>query len=172
VESSDYLQAITLLATRKRQLAWRGPAGDTPGVSCKRKDIPRLTLGEYKEWADSVTDAFDWAATFLAEERIFTASDLPYRTQLVPLAAIRVAVGSKTDNHSILGRIRQWYWCGVLGELYGGAIETRFARDLEQVVEWAHAWDGGSGKFSGRTPSHAEDQEFRRVQRDLQSADA
>jgi hypothetical protein len=94
-------------------------------------------LPEYNEWANSVTEAFDWAATVLAEERIFTASDLPYRTQLVPLAAIRVAIGPKIDNHGILARIRQWYWCGVLGELYGGATETRFARDLEQVVEWA-----------------------------------
>jgi hypothetical protein len=33
-------------------------------------------------------------------------------------------------------KIAQWYWCGVLGELYGGATETRFARDLPEVVAW------------------------------------
>jgi hypothetical protein len=33
-------------------------------------------------------------------------------------------------------RIAQWLWCGVLGELYGGAAETRFARDLPEVVAW------------------------------------
>ena len=38
-------------------------------------------------------------------------------------------------------RLRQWFWCGVLGELYGAAIETRFARDLEQVPKWARATD-------------------------------
>ena len=27
----------------------------------------------------------------------------------------------------------RWFWSGILGELYGGAIETRFVRDLEQV---------------------------------------
>lgn len=31
------------------------------------------------------------------------------------------------------------YWCGVLGELYGGSVETRFARDIEQVPGWALA---------------------------------
>lgn len=33
-------------------------------------------------------------------------------------------------------RVRRWYWCGVLGELYGGATETRFARDLPEVMDW------------------------------------
>ena len=32
----------------------------------------------------------------------------------------------------------RWYWCGVLGELYGGAIETRFARDLPEVAAFVH----------------------------------
>ena len=30
----------------------------------------------------------------------------------------------------------QWYWCGVFGELYGSANETRYALDLPQVVDW------------------------------------
>lgn len=30
----------------------------------------------------------------------------------------------------------QWFWCGVFGELYGSANETRYALDLPQVVEW------------------------------------
>jgi len=33
--------------------------------------------------------------------------------------------------------VRNWYWCGVFGELYGGAIESRFSRDLPEVVAWA-----------------------------------
>lgn len=79
---------------------------------------------------------FDWSATFLAQEGIFTASDVPYRTQLVPLAAIRATLGAEIENHGTISSIRQWYRNGVLGELYGGAIETRFARDLEQIVDW------------------------------------
>lgn len=67
---------------------------------------------------------------------IFEARDVPYRTQLVPLAAIHVALGGGAEAIGKVEKIRRWYWCGVLGELYGGAIETRFANDLQQVVEW------------------------------------
>jgi hypothetical protein len=35
----------------------------------------------------------------------------------------------------------RWYWSGVLGELYGGANETRFAMDMQDVVIWV---DGGA----------------------------
>lgn len=137
LESSDFLQVVTLLATHARKFAWTGSDSDMPGVSCKRKDILRLSLDEYRRWADAATEGFDWAATFLAQEGIFTAADIPYRTQLVPLAAIRATIGDEIENHGTIGRIRHWYWSGVLGEMYGGAVETRFARDLEQVVEWA-----------------------------------
>jgi len=136
LESSDFLQVVTLLATHDRQLAWSGDKSDTPGVSCKRRDILRLSLHDYKNFADAAEEGFDWSAEFLVQEGIFTAADVPYRTQLVPLAAIRATLGNETNNHGNRNRIRQWYWSGVLGEMYGGAIETRFARDLEQVVEW------------------------------------
>lgn len=139
LENTDFLQAVTLLATRARRLSWTGPDSDTPGISCKRKDILRLTLDEYQRWADSATEGFDWAAKFLAQEGIFTARDVPYRTQLVPLAAIRATLGEEIENHGTIARIRQWYWSGVLGERYGSAIETRFARDLEQVVDWVQS---------------------------------
>jgi hypothetical protein len=58
---------------------------------------------------------------------------------VVPLAAIRVLLGDKADVHGVNKRLTQWFWCGVLGELYGSAIETRFARDVEQVPTWAQA---------------------------------
>ena len=29
----------------------------------------------------------------------------------------------------------RWYWCGILGEMYGGANETRYAYDIEDMVE-------------------------------------
>lgn len=116
----ELLQVVTLLATRARKVSWAGPSGDAPEVSCKRKDIRRLTRDEYREWAHAA-EGFVWAAGFLAREGIFTARDVPYRTQLVPLAAIRATLGEQIDNHGTIARIRQWYWSGVLGELYGSA---------------------------------------------------
>lgn len=142
-ENTDFLQAVTLLATRERRRTFiprSGEADRAPGISCKRKEVLRLTLKEYRQWAEPVTEALEWAASFLSDQRIFQASDVPYRTQLVPLAAIRVAAGTSAARYGASEKLKQWYWCGVLGELYGGTTETRFARDLADVEEWL---DGG-----------------------------
>lgn len=113
-----------------------GDPVQSPGDCKKRRDILRLSLDDYRRWADKVTEAYLWAGQFLAQEHIYRAEDIPYRTQLVPLAAIRVIIGDQVDLHGSNQKLRLWYWCGVLGELYGGSIETRFARDVEQIVDW------------------------------------
>lgn len=135
VRNTDFLQAVTLLATRKRNLADR--SGKPLAVSAKREDILKLTLDDYLEWAEPLRRAFLWVSTFLADLHIFDARSVPYPTQLVPLAALRVVLGDDIDLHGVRQRIVRWYWCGVLGELYGGAVETRFVRDIEQVPDWA-----------------------------------
>lgn len=138
IENTDFLQALTLLATRDRREAFAAAAeeGLAPGISCKRKDVLKLTVGEYRRWADQVTEGFIWASQFLAAQFVFRASDLPYRTQLIPLAVVKVVLGGAADTYAAAEKLRQWYWSGVLGELYGGTTETRMARDLEQVVPW------------------------------------
>lgn len=143
-ESTDFLQVISLLATRKRReahLAAQKPAAEAPGISCKRRDILKLTLDDYQTWAEPVTLALDWCFEFLSQEHLFRAQDLPYRTQLVPLAALRVILGNKAEVYGNRGLLRRWYWSGVLGEMYGGTTETRFARDVEQVVPWLEGGD-------------------------------
>jgi len=137
LQNDDFLQAISLLVTqaRRRGAMESGIAPrDAPGISCKRKDILRLEVGDWKTWADRVEEGFVRAARFLHGQKIFKARDLPYRTQLVPLAAIFVDLGKDGETEGARQKIARWYWCGVLGELYGGAIETRFARDLPEVV--------------------------------------
>lgn len=137
LQNDDFLQAISLLVTqaRRRGALESGIAPrDAPGISCKRKDILRLEVGDWKTWADRVEEGFVRAARFLHGQKIFKARDLPYRTQLVPLAAIFVDLGKDGETEGARQKIARWYWCGVLGELYGGAIETRFARDLPEVV--------------------------------------
>jgi hypothetical protein len=139
VENVDFLQAVSLLASYKRRRDFLAAGGDpdrAPGVSCKRKDLLRLTLEDYLAWAGPVQEGLVWAAQFLGQQWIFRSADLPYRTQLVPLAAVRAVLGGLADPYGATEKLRQWYWCGVLGELYGGAVETRFARDLEQTVAW------------------------------------
>jgi hypothetical protein len=125
--SDDFLQVVTLVATH---------AG-TGATTARKEDVLELSLADYLVWAPRVRDALLWTATFLDEQYIHVADDLPYPQQLVPLAAIRTVLGECTEVYDTHARLRQWFWCGILGELYGGAFEARFARDLEEVPGWA-----------------------------------
>jgi hypothetical protein len=123
----DFLQAVTLVATHA------GPHATT----ARRADVLELSLVDYLVWAPRVCDALRWVADFLDEQHLHAAGDLPYPQQLVPLAAIRTVLGEATAAYGAHAKVRQWFWCGILGELYGGAVETRFVLDLEQVPDWA-----------------------------------
>ncbi|EYB66519.1 hypothetical protein DEIPH_ctg103orf0048 [Deinococcus phoenicis] len=139
VESTDFLQSVTLLATRARRLAQMAEgkaASEASAVSCKRKDILKLTLDEYQQHAGSVEQGYLRAARFLRQQRMFVARDLPYRTQLVPLAAVLAVLGEKADSVAVQDRLARWYWCGVFGELYASATETRFAKDFPELLTW------------------------------------
>lgn len=126
VTSTDFLTALTLLASYE--------AGGT--VSCKKKDVLQLTLDQYKKYADKLTQGFKNAEKLLMEERIFYSRDLPYSTQLIPLSVICTVLESKIRTTTVKDKIKQWYWCGVFGELYGSANETRFVYDVVQVINW------------------------------------
>jgi hypothetical protein len=149
IESTDFLQTITLLATYEIRRLWneRVAASDGedesrgPAVSCKRKDVLRLSLEDYKRWRESAVRGYEEAGRLLVSQYLFTPKDLPYRTQLVPLAAIFAVLGQKAEGEGVRSQLRRWYWCGVFGELYGSATETRFAKDLPEVIEWV---GGGS----------------------------
>lgn len=137
VAGTDFLQAVTLLATRDRREQERTTGkGDPPAVSCKRGDVLKLTKAEYDCWASPLVDGFIQAARFLHSEHVFEARFVPYPTQLVPLAAILTLIGQRGDDAGPRERLRHWYWCGVFGELYGSATETRFANDLVDLMAW------------------------------------
>lgn len=135
VENTDFLQAVTMLATRKRH--FESTSSRPPAISAKREDILKLSLSDYLEWRDPLREAFIWASGFLADRHVFSARYVPYPKQLVPLAAIKVVLGKGADLHSVSGRLSTWFWSGVLGELYGSTTESRFARDIEAVPAWA-----------------------------------
>lgn len=144
VQSDDLLQCIALLTTHKRRndAIAEGTAPDqAPGISCKRKDVLKLSLADYRTWADVATEGFVKAGRLLYGQKVFNARDLPYRTQLIPLAAMLTVLGKRAEAVDAKEKVLRWYWCGVLGELYGGAIESRFAFDLPEVVAWI---DGGA----------------------------
>lgn len=129
LEGSDnvsFLRAIALLTT----------ANSDRTVSCTRRDILRLTVEDYEQWADLAEEGFAKAARFLYGQKIFNAKDLPYQSQIVPLAAILAHLGEAGETEGAQQKIAQWYWCGVFGEMYGSATDTRFANDFTEVTAW------------------------------------
>lgn len=139
LESTDFLQAIAMLHTlgqRQADLAAGKTGKQVAPVSAKRATILDLPLDAYTRWADRVEEGFKQAAKFLRRECVRDGRDLPYRTQLAPLAAVMTSLGERWMEPRIYGKLARWYWCGVLGELYGGAVETRIANDVEDLLAW------------------------------------
>jgi len=139
VESTDLLQAITLLHTRarKQQDIQDGKTGkQVRPVSAKRSAVLDLPLDAYRDWVDRVEQGFVEAAHFLQGECFYRRRELPYATQLVPLAAVMTLLGERWREPQVYRKLSRWYWSGVLGELYGGAVETRIALDLEELMQW------------------------------------
>lgn len=128
VTATDFLTALTLLSSYME--------GRT--VSCKKKDVLALQLTAYEKYADALCNGFTMADRLLQEERIFSRRDLPYSTQLIPLATICTVLmeENKIYTTTTKNKVKHWYWCGVFGELYGAANETRYANDITQVVKW------------------------------------
>ena len=139
IEPTDFFQGISLLHTlelRKVDLA-AGKAGkQATGVSAKREAVLALPLSAYQKWKEPLRKGFWNAAKFLRRESFFSTNDLPYRTQLVPLAVVLTLLGERWQEQIVFDRLARWYWCGVLGELYGGAVETRFALDVPELMAW------------------------------------
>ena len=141
VASTDFLQSVTLVTTneaRQRATATEGAA--IPAVTCKRRDVLKLTAEDYRTWADKIEEGYRRAARFLHREHVFDPKFLPYSTQLVPLAALFTILGDRAGDQGVHSKLVRWFWCGVFGELYGSATETRFARDVVDVLTWL---DGG-----------------------------
>ena len=128
ISATDFLTACTLLSTYQK--------GGT--VSCKKKDVLNLTLDEYQKYADDLTNGFVEAEKILQEERIFSSKDLPYSTQFIPLAVLCTILSKNNQikTTTIKNKIKQWYWCGVFGEMYGSANETRYVLDVVGVMDW------------------------------------
>ncbi|MFC9085743.1 GmrSD restriction endonuclease domain-containing protein [Nocardiopsis dassonvillei] len=139
VKDTDFLQTVTLLATQERNHVWRKGGGDpdrAPRVGCRRAEMLRLSLEDYRGWADRTVDAMLRTARFLYGQCVYDTKFLPYGTQIIPLAAIFATLGEEAETPSAQEKISRWFWCGILGEMYGGSTESRFARDLPDVVSW------------------------------------
>jgi hypothetical protein len=139
VSNTDFLAAISLFHTRDRRRAAEaaGKQGkELPAVSGNRQALLNLPLEAYKQYEAQVERGFVQAAKFLHMLHIYRIFDLPYQSQIVPLAAILADIGSAWEHEANRAKLVQWYWNGVFGELYGSAVETRIARDFMEVPVW------------------------------------
>ncbi len=139
VGNTDFLQAISLFFTRDRRRAAEqtGKEGkELPAISGNRQALLDLPLEAYKKYEMQVERGFVRAAKFLHMLHIYRIFDLPYQSQIVPLAAILADIGDAWEHEAHRTKLVQWYWNGVFGELYGSAVETRIARDFAEVPRW------------------------------------
>ena len=93
--------------------------------------VKRYSSGMYVRLAFAVAAHLE--PEILIVDRIF---DLPYQSQIVPLAAILADIGDAWEHDTNRAKLVKWYWNGVFGELYGSAVETRMARDFMEVPVW------------------------------------
>jgi hypothetical protein len=105
-------------------------------VTGNRQALLNLPLEGYKQYETKVERGFVQAAKFLHMLHIYRIFDLPYQSQIVPLAAILADIGDAWEHEANRAQLVQWYWNGVFGELYGSAVETRIARDFVEVPAW------------------------------------
>ena len=134
VDETNFIQTITLLTSYQKT-----KSDPTIGISCKKRDILKLQLSDYKAARNAVIKGFDDAANFLIHQGVISEDLVPYISQLIPLAAIYAYDNTHRQVLNIqnnIDKLARWYWCGVFGELYGGANETRYALDIADIFNW------------------------------------
>ena len=139
VASTDFLQACTLLHTRKRRLArvTEGIEGrDLPRISCNRDALLALPLDGYQAHANAVEAGFIEAGTFLNEHKIIWHKDVPYPPLIVGLASTFAILSGEARTTAAKEKIARWFWSVTLGELFGSSTESRLARDVPELVDW------------------------------------
>lgn len=139
VGNTDFLQAVSLFYTRerRREAEKAGKQGkELPAVTGNRQALLGLPLAAYKQYEKQVEHGFLQAAKFLHMLHIYRIFDLPYQSQIVPMAAILADIGEAWEHEANRAKLIRWYWNGVFGELYGSAVETRIARDFMEVPVW------------------------------------
>jgi hypothetical protein len=139
VSNTDFLQVVSLFYTRERRRAAEQAgkiASELPAVTCNRQSLLNLPLDAYKQHEARAERGFLQAGKFLHTLHIYRIFDLPYQSQIVPLAAILADIGELWEHEANRAKLMQWYWNGVFGELYGAAVETRIARDFVEVPNW------------------------------------
>lgn len=137
--SLEFLQACTVIHSREQRLQAQtdGKEGrELPAISCKRASLLKLPVEAYKRHRQAIEEGFVETARFLNNQKLFWSADIPYPPQSVVLASVFAILGHTAKTAAALAKLEQWFWCGVLGEIFGSATESKIARDVPQIVDW------------------------------------
>jgi hypothetical protein len=119
LQATEFFQALALLHSLDRRKAHvaSGSGGEPPPVTCTRETVLGVPLAAYKMHATRLENGFRKAGKFLFSQHIYWFKDVPYQSQLVPLAAILAELDDRWEFDAVRTKLAQWYWCGVFGEL-------------------------------------------------------
>ena len=132
IERADFITSLTLLVTYEKSFTDKKKS-----AGCKSEDILKLDYNDYLTYKPKIAEGFVEAAKFLAEEGITAKKYLPYKPQLIPMAAIFAKLNSLNKNDlAARKKIRRWYWTSVFSEAYREGQLTRFSKDIVQVTDW------------------------------------
>lgn len=132
-DCNSFLTAITLLSSYLQT-----KEGVKSVIGCKKRDVLNLKYEQYIVNKERLLKGLSNAIKFLKEQRIFTSINIPYTSQLIPLS-VAFAIDENTwfDSKN-KKKLEQWFWCGIFGELYGGANESRYVTDIQGLFEWVN----------------------------------
>ena len=151
LDRTDFLTAVALYVTAKKGHA-RG----------HREDILRLTLDDYIPAAESVRKGIKSAAEFVTVRGMFTAEQIPFPKQLIPITVILALLADTPEvfeSQDAVDRMNRWFWSGVFGELYSShSLTTRIAHDCSEVTRWVRA--GADGDDSVPEPATVQSATF------------
>ena len=126
VDEVSFLTAITLYSSFIK-----------PGVptACTKKDVLNLKLEDYKNSREALLEGYELARKFMFSQCVFRKKNLPYSPQMTILAAICAVIGRENFNKPRVSTIlKRWFWCGVLGEMYGNLTHSSYTNDIEDVT--------------------------------------
>lgn len=104
---------------------------------------PARVFSSFNDLWDEAVDSLDRAVQRLQSEYgVFQHKWIPYRSMIVPLAALLHMHEHMHRSKAALMCIDCWYWHSVLYERYDKSVDTTTASDFKAV----EAWMGGGSK--------------------------
>lgn len=106
-----------------------------------RKEILVPDIEDFEARWNEAVDALDKAVTRLKhpqEYGVTNANYLPYVSILPAFAAIMARVDALPPNDRLSGgrKFRHWYWASIFTNRYSGSVESKAARDFQDVLAW------------------------------------